>query len=571
MNRRTLSGVALAVAIALGAWILAPVLLWRTPVIPEHTPLDGFTRARGVVHIHSTLSDGSGTPDEVVAAAVESGLDFLVLTDHNSFEAKPVEGYGETAVLTIVGSEISNHEGHLIALGLPAPSHQFSGDGLDALRDVTSLGGTTFAAHPDSPRPDLQWAGWDLPGGWGLEVVNGDSQWRAAGWLRAAGATLRYPFRPVSALLGLTQRPAILERWDGLLAEREVSAIAGADAHGAYRPSTLSLPLPSYEAVFATVQNYVLLDGPLTGRPAQDIEAVATALARGRSYIGVGGLADPSGFSFVAERDGQQWQMGDRVPAGAPVRIRVAGAIPADSEIRLLRDGVELLRSAPPLETQTDTQGVYRAELILRGWDMPWVLSNPFYLFDTDTHTARAAASALPQPPRAAPDTWLDRFAGRSTFEVIGDDTTPITGPTVTPTGGLAGSGAGYLAFKLGAPDEEHPSPFASLGSYTPRDFSGRTGLTLWARGNDTHRFWLQVRDQNPTGYDGVENWVTSIKVTPDWQPITVPFETLSSTDPGTDGRLDLDEVVGIVLLADLGTHRPGASVELWVDDLGIY
>ena len=79
------------------------------------------------------------------------------------------------------------------------------------------------------------------------------------------------------------------------------------------------------------------------------------------------------------------------------------------------------------------------------------------------------------------------------------------------------------------------------------------------------------MRDRNPTGYDGVENWVTSIKATPDWQPITVPFDALRSTDPGTDGQLDLDAVVAIVLLADLGTHAPGGDGELWVDDRGSY
>ena len=571
MSRRGLSRGLLIVTLALAAWVLAPVLLWRPIPVPAGVPLDPLTRVRGVVHVHSTLSDGSGSPEEIVAAAVAAGLDFVVLTDHNNFDAKPLEGFGDTSVLTIVGTEISNHGGHLIALGLSAPSHRFSGNGLDALRDVTSLGGTTFAAHPDSPRADLGWTDWTLPGGWGLEVVNGDSQWRRAGWLHAVGATLRYPVHPVRALLGLTRRPAILERWDALLRDREVPAIAGADAHGAFRPSTLSLPLPSYDAVFATVQNYVLLDGPLTGHSERDIEAVVTALARGRSYVGVGGLADPSGFSLVAERDGQQWHMGDRVPAEAPVTVRVAGALPHNSEIRLLRDGVELLTGPAPLETQVDAQGVYRAEVTLPGWDMPWILSNPLYFFDKDTHTARAAASALPQPPRAAPDDLLDRFDGDSTFDVIGDDTTSIAGPAIAPAEGLAGSGAGHLAFSLGIPDDDHPSPFASLGSYTPRDFSQRRGLTLWARSNNTHRFWLQVRDRNPTGYDGVENWVTSIKATPDRQPITVPFDALRSTDPGTDGQLDLDAVVAIVLLADLGTHAPGGDVELWVDDLGIY
>lgn len=47
--------------------------------------------AFGDVHMHSAFSDGTGTPDEILARAWARGLDFAVLTDHD----------------TIVGSELS--------------------------------------------------------------------------------------------------------------------------------------------------------------------------------------------------------------------------------------------------------------------------------------------------------------------------------------------------------------------------------------------------------------------------------------------------------------------------------
>ena len=40
---------------------------------------------RGAFHVHTTRSDGSGTVEEVAAAAQAAGLQFVVLTDHNDF------------------------------------------------------------------------------------------------------------------------------------------------------------------------------------------------------------------------------------------------------------------------------------------------------------------------------------------------------------------------------------------------------------------------------------------------------------------------------------------------------
>src|SRR6185295_19719275 len=101
------------------------------------------------------------------------------------------------------------------------PPFRFSGDPADALDDIHWLGGAAFAAHPLSPRDDFRWTGWDLPGPWGLELVNGDSQWRAAGFLRLARTGALYLLNPRYALLGsLTPPAATLARWDGLLARR---------------------------------------------------------------------------------------------------------------------------------------------------------------------------------------------------------------------------------------------------------------------------------------------------------------------------------------------------------------
>ena len=63
----------------------------------------------GVLHIHSTYSDGTGSPDHIAQAANETGLDFLILTDHNTIQAK-TDGYEKfyNNTLFIVGYELND-------------------------------------------------------------------------------------------------------------------------------------------------------------------------------------------------------------------------------------------------------------------------------------------------------------------------------------------------------------------------------------------------------------------------------------------------------------------------------
>ena len=558
----TLVGIGLLLVLGGAAF---PVVLWRPFDVPVTELPDGFVRVSGVAHVHTTGSDGSGTVADVTAAARAAGLDFVIVTDHNNLAAKPMEGYSETGVLTIVGTELSNHEGHLLAVGLSAPPYRFSGDGLDALQDVSDLGGVTFTAHPTSPRQDLQWTGWDLPGDWGVEVLNGDSQLRAAGragWLRAA---LLYPLNPDYALLRLLQRPGALTQWDELLARRDASALVGADAHG-----TTSF-LATYETIFRIAQNYALLDQPLSGDASRDIEAIVTALGRGRAYIGIGALAAADRFSFLAERDGERWTMGDSLASGAPVQLRVGGDLASGAAITLYHNGAVVTTTGAPLSATVSEPGVYRVEVYLPGWTFPWIVSNPIYVFDGAERRRRALSAALPDPVAADRAVTLDRFGPDSTFVAVGDESTVLLRPSADPSGGPDGSPAGRLAFRLGVPNAEHASPFAALISNHPRDLSGHEGLVFAVRSDDTYRLWVQVRDSNPRAPDGTESWVASVKTTTDWRDVVLPFSRLRSVDPDTDGAFDLADVRTIVFLVDIGALPPGTEGTFWFSDLGAY
>jgi Carbohydrate binding domain (family 11) len=557
-----------------GLLALLRVALWRPLAVSGEDPSDGYTRVGGVIHVHTTLSDGGGSPDEAVAAAQNAGLGFLVITDHNNLDAKPFEGY-HGGVLVLVGSELSTTAGHLLALGIADPVYRFSGDARDGLEDIRDLGGAAFAAHPTSPRDDFRWTGWDLPGPWGVELLNGDTEWRRASWGGLARLGGLYALNSRYALLsGLKAPTAALSRWDQLLARRDVPGIVGADAHSRV-PLTRkrAVRFPSYEAVFALARNHVLLPAPLCKDPGKDGAAIVEALRSGRGYVGLDALAPADRFSFTAESNGRRWTMGETAPAGPEVRLSVKGRMPAGTRLTLLRDGKPMAESTPPLAMTAPGPGVYRALARVPGWDTPWVITNPIYVFDSAEQEARSQRASWPVPaPVPRPSVVLDDFEGRTVFSPEFDSSSNIALPILDPLAGADGRGAVRMAFRLGVASPGQPYTWCALVDRQARDLRGRSGLVFGIRADGVYRIWVQVRDSNPASTDeGTEWWFASVRTSTEWRRVAVPFANMRSINRATDGRLDLDQVRALVFTLDQGTIKPGSSGSIWLDDLGLY
>ena len=565
--------VALLIAAFALTLVALRVALWQPLPVQGDRPDDGYVRVPGVVHVHTTFSDGGGTPEEVIQAAKAAGCQYVVITDHNNVDAKPFEGYRD-GVLVIVGSELSTTAGHLLGLGLADPTYRFSGDARDGLEDIRDLGGFALAAHPLSPRADLRFTGWDLPGPWGLELVNGDSEWRTAG-ARVLFIAGLYGLNHRYALLRmLNPADATLARWDALLAERDVVGLAGADAHSRLPlTKTRSLRFPSYPSLFGLLRNHVLLKAPLTGRFEEDKAAVLEALRRGRAYVGLDGLAPADGFSFVAEAEGRRATMGDTVPPLAGLRLKAGGRLPEGARLVLFRDGKLLAEATRALAADVPGPGVYRVEVRVEGAKVPFILSNPIYVFDDATRVAREQRAAWPRPtPTPAPAAVLDSFEGKTAFSAGVDTFSSMRKDLLDPRGGTDGRGAARLEFRIGEPTAVHPHVFAALVDWTHRDLSGRSGLLFSIRADGVYRIWVQVRDLNPASADeGTEWWFASVRTSTEWQRVVLPFARLRSINPKTDGRLDLDKVRALVFVLDRGAVKPGTRGTIWLDDLGVY
>lgn len=520
------------------------------------------TEVVGAVHIHTTHSDGALDVAGVVDEGRAAGLDFLLVTDHNTLAAKAQEGYHEDLLL-IVGTEVSTDTGHILGFGFDPPAYRFPRRAIEVLRDIHDLGGTAVVAHPTSPRDTLAWADLSTPGAWGIEVLNGDTQWRMAGIPRMLLSGLLYPFNPQYALARLLTRPAAALLWDELLARRHAPGIVGVDAH---------TRLPSYAAVFGVARNHVVLGAPLTGDGPRDAAAVTGALAAGRTYIGIDGIAPAGGFFFTAERGGRSWTMGDTVAPHPDLALRAGGAAHPDALYHLLQDGEVTASAAGGLDVEVARAGVYRVEVMLPGWNVPWIMSNPIYVFDAAAQRRRERRLALPPLPAARePAVFLDRFEGEPVFTADADPTSSIT-LAAEPRGGGADGSAARVTFRLGADDGSDQAPYAAIVNVSPGDLSTYEGLVLSFRADGVYRLALVLRDRNPRAPQDVEWWSVPLKTATEWRQVVVPFSELRTRHPrASDGQLDLDAVEAVLLIIDTAAMPPGAAGTLWIDDVGLY
>ena len=551
-----------AVAAVLAAvWVVAA--LPRRPPLDGEAPRDGFVRVPGAVHVHTTHSDGTGDPERVAQAAREAGLSFVVITDHNTDAARAFSGYRD-GVLVMVGAELSTHQGHLLGLGMRPLAFPPAEDARNALDDVHHLGGAAFAAHPTSSRDGLDWSGWGLEGGWGLEVLNLDSLSRQASWTALLGTLAVWPFdAPYAIASGLDRPDGVLGRWDALLRRRDAAGIAGVDAHG----------FPSYRNVFSVLRNYVLLDAPLSGEAARDAAALHEALARGRSYMAFEALAPAGGFFFHAVRGDETWQMGDTAAPAPGLVLRAGGRLPRGARIDLYHNGERIAARREALEVSARGVGAYRVEVRLGGRDAPWILSNPIHVHGGVEKAIRARRAA--RPPAVPPPAFarpLDVFKPGSTLAAESDAGAWVDPEVRVPGERHPGGGAVRLRFRLTRPRSD-PSPvWAALVERSKRDLSRDSGLVFDVRGDGEYRLWVgfwQERLGDPGGEP--DWWRSSVRTSTEWRRHAIPFERLHPAGANVDRELDLRRIVGLVFYLDSDTGGFAAEGAVWLDRLGVY
>ncbi|HEV2875588.1 MAG TPA: CehA/McbA family metallohydrolase [Thermoleophilaceae bacterium] len=340
-----------------------------------------------VVHLHSTYSDGTGTVPQIARAGRRAGADVVLLTDHDTLEAKDrgEEGwYGD--VLLLVGTEVSpRRRNHYLAFGIDEPIDH---DGLDAAgicRAVAEAGGFGFAAHPFS-RGSERFRG-RAPGmpfeNLDCEALHGVELWSFVNDTGEAVGSVADMLRFVAMPGRVLDHPPEhnMRTWDSLCRTRRVVAIGGLDAHqfGKRIGPVVPIRVMAYRRSFRFIRTHVLCEEPPSGALGHDSEQVYAALREGRCYIAVDSVAPAKGFRF----DADDLPMGAEAPAGTRRTLRARVPLPA--RLRLLRDGAEVAATAgTALEHEAEQPGVYRVEAYrqAKGRERTWILSNPIYLRD---------------------------------------------------------------------------------------------------------------------------------------------------------------------------------------------
>lgn len=99
------------------------------------------------LHLHTSYSDGSHSPLEMIEYAKEAGLDGIAITDHNEIEGALIAlDQAPKDFHVIPGIEVSSLEGHILGLGLKEkiPRDLPAKETIDLIHE---LGGIAIAAH----------------------------------------------------------------------------------------------------------------------------------------------------------------------------------------------------------------------------------------------------------------------------------------------------------------------------------------------------------------------------------------------------------------------------------------
>jgi hypothetical protein len=555
-RRTTLLAIGLASAFVTVAVVVA------LPPAAKSTPAGSAPlTVRGAYHIQSDRSDGSGTLDEIAAAASRAGLQFIIVTDHGDGTRVPEPPAYRHGVLVVDAVELSTTGGHYVALGLGATPYPFAGTPADVIEDVHRLGGFGIAAHPGSPRPALSWQDWNGEFD-GLEWMNADSEWRDEPMSSLGFSLLTYMLRGPETLVSLLDRPEnVLALWDAAGTQRRIVGLAGADAHArlGFRQrndpdsSSIHLPLPSYDASFRAFSNHLELQRGLSGDATADTASVLDAIRAGRAYTVIDGIASPGGFTFTGVSGISRVTMGGELPLDqSPATVRANITAPPNTTMTLFRDG-QSLRAVQTADLEvgvTGQPGIYRIEATIAGGPghppIPWLVSNPIYvgiLHSVPTPAMTPNSDSALRVPVALDRVELEKGPGCASDADTGQ-----------------GSGASEVNWRFALAPGNPTGQFAAL-RIPVSALSGFRAVRARVVADRPMRAWMQLRA--PVGK--VERWGSTFYADTDERVIELALDGFTPIGPLPGPHPPMDKVDSLLFVVDTLNTLPGKGGTLRV------
>ncbi|OGW81465.1 MAG: hypothetical protein A3G33_00535 [Omnitrophica bacterium RIFCSPLOWO2_12_FULL_44_17] len=323
---------------------------------------------RGVFQVHSEFShDSQANFDRIIKNGDRAGLDFVVITDHSTFEGAEAYRKGKFSEkpLLIFGTELSTSGGNLLVMGV----NEVPPDIMDTetqIEWVHQHGGFVVIPHPFSKKK--HWTMWGLRSIDGMELFSLSDIW----YKNPAAYIFKSVFLfPEDFLKEMIKRPGYaLGYWDMMQKKFPIVGFAGLNAH--IKLEMFGIPIENLLLYFQSATMYVEAEN-LTA------EKITTALRQGNSFIAfeVNGLAND--FQFSARTAQRAYGQGATIDTQPGEAVLFSVMIPFEGRIRCVLNG-NIIKDevAKSLEFRGSEPGFYRVEVERDG--RPWILSNPIYL-----------------------------------------------------------------------------------------------------------------------------------------------------------------------------------------------
>lgn len=334
----------------------------------------------GIIHVHSTYSDGTLSIKEIADIANELDINFVLITDHNTLKGKKdgLEGWYKK-VLIGVGCEINdaNDLNHYLAFNIDTEIVQ-TDDPYKYVYQVRELGGFGIIAHPDESRehiaqyPAFPWKIWESECYDGIEIWNQMSEWMEGLTHKNKFWRVLHPRRSIIA-----PKKETLQKWDRINLRRKVVGIGGVDAHGHIYKIFGIIPFTifRYKISFKTIRTHLLLKEELSkgGDFRNDLQKIYQAIIDARCYVSHNYFGDAATFRFWADNGQEQAILGDTISLSADTKLHVTN--PRVSLSKLIRNGrVEKVLEGQDLAFKVNQSGIYRIETYIDR--RPWIMSN---------------------------------------------------------------------------------------------------------------------------------------------------------------------------------------------------
>ncbi len=356
-------GLSILMLVTTGCGTLPPRPAFQVPAAGASSGL-----YRGIYHVHTRYSkDSKTTVRDVIQDARKVGLDFVLVADRDSFQAREdyqkVQASSQDPVL-LFGLETGMSQGSLVALGLKdLPPENLKNK--NRIEWILKQGGSIFLSHPNPE--SLSWSSWKELRASGLEIYNfSDDYESSSAWLHGLSAMVRSPKSLLKAQLRTPYTELLL--WDQKLKGEKVPAVASIDApfEAGFLQRSRGPRILKYQAV----TTYLFAE-------KRDPEMLTQGLMRGKTFFAFEVLGFARDFSMNLWEGNDSFGIGSEVPfkKGQEIRIHV----PQSAEIRLIHNGqiVQRIRRSE-LVFLVQAQGAYRVEVYLKG--KLWIFTNPLYV-----------------------------------------------------------------------------------------------------------------------------------------------------------------------------------------------